>query len=68
MSTDLRARMAIMPMWIRMRRKNHCKSMMDQHRISRIQLGPCDVDGNEGEDGENVDADAEEQSSQADDG
>jgi hypothetical protein len=34
----------------------------------RTDLGPSDVHGDEGEDGDNADADAEEDASQADDG
>jgi hypothetical protein len=55
---------------MRMRRKKHRKSMMDQRRMWRIDLGPSDVDGYEGEDGDDADADAdeEEDASQVDDG
>jgi len=51
-----------------MGRKNHRKSMMDQRRMWMTDLGPSDVDGYEGEDGDNADADEEEEASQADDG
>jgi len=51
-----------------MRRKNHRKSMMDHRRMWRTDLGPSDVDGYEGEDGDHADADAEEEASQANDG
>jgi hypothetical protein len=64
----MRARMATMWMRMRMRRKKHHKSMMDQCRISRTDLGPSDVDGYNGEDGDDVDADGDEETSQADDG
>jgi hypothetical protein len=72
MSTGIRARMAKIrirtPMPMPMRRKKHRKSMMDQHRMWRIELGPSDVDGYEGEDGNDADADEEEEASQAIDG
>jgi hypothetical protein len=68
MSTGMRARMAMMRMRMRMRRKNHRKSRMDQCRMWRTYLGPSDVDGYEGEDGNNADADGEEEASHADDG
>jgi hypothetical protein len=70
MSMGMRVRMATMRMRMRMRRKNHCKSMMDQRRMWGTKLGPSDVDGYVGEDGDNADADAdeEEETSQADDG
>jgi len=48
-------------MSIRMRRKQHCKSMIDQRRMWRIDLGPSDVEGYEGEDGDDADADADEE-------
>jgi hypothetical protein len=51
-----------------MRRKNHRKSRMDQHRMCRTDLGPSDVDVYEGEDGDDADADEEEEASQPDDG
>jgi hypothetical protein len=57
-----------------MRRKKHRKSMMDQRRMWRIDLGPSDVDGYEGEDGDDADAVAdgdaneEDEASQVDDG
>jgi len=35
--------------------------MMDQHRMWRTDLGPSDVDGYEGEDGEDADADVDEE-------
>jgi len=59
-----------MRMRIRMRRNNHRKSRMDQRRMWRTDLGPSDVDGYEGEDGDDADADADEEveASQADDG
>ena len=62
--------MVMMRMWMRMRRKKHRKSMMDQRRMSRSDLGPSDVDGYEGENGDDADADAdeEEEPSQVDDG
>jgi hypothetical protein len=66
MSTCMRARLASMRM--RMRRKKHCKPIMDQRRMWRSHLGPRDVDGYEGEDGDDADADEEEEASQADDG
>ena len=52
-----------------MRRKSHRKSMIDQCRIWRTDLGPSDVDGYEGEDGDDADADADEEqeASQVDD-
>jgi len=49
------------------RRKNHRKSMMDQRRMWRTDLGPSDVDEYEGEDGDDTDADEEEEALQADD-
>jgi hypothetical protein len=64
----MRARMAMMRMRMRIRRKNHRKSMMNQRRMCRTDLGHCDVDGYEGEDGDDADADEEEEASQADDG
>jgi len=57
MSTGVRARMATVRMRMRMRRSNHHKSMMDQRRMWRTDLGPSDVDGYEGEDGDDADAD-----------
>jgi hypothetical protein len=51
-----------------MSRKNHPKSMMDQCRMSRTDLGPSDVNMYEGDDGDDADADEEEEASQADDG
>ena len=51
-----------------MRRINHRKSRMDQRRMRRTDLGPSDVDAYEVEDGDDVDADYEEEASQADDG
>jgi len=42
--------------------------MMDQRRMWWTDLGPRDVNGYEGEDGDNVDVDEEEEASQADDG
>jgi hypothetical protein len=66
MSTGMRARMAMMRM--RLRRKKHRKPMMDQRRICRTDLGPSDVAGYEGENGYDVDADEEDEASQADDG
>jgi hypothetical protein len=68
MSTGMRARMVKMRMQMRMRRKNHRKSMMDQRRMWWNDLGPSDVDGYEGEDGDDADADEKEEASQADDG
>jgi hypothetical protein len=41
---------------------------MDQPRMWRINLGPSDVDGYEGEDGNDADADEEEEASPANDG
>ena len=51
-----------------MRRKKHRKSMMDQRRMWRTDLGPSDVDGYEGEDGDDADVNKEEEASQADNG
>jgi hypothetical protein len=51
-----------------MRRKKHRKSMMDQCRMWRTDLGPSDVDGCEGKDGNDTDADEEDEASPADDG
>jgi len=45
MSTDMRARMAMMRMRMQMRRMKHCKSMIDQRRMWRTHQGPSDVDG-----------------------
>jgi len=42
--------------------------MMDQRGMWRTNLGPCDVNGYEGEDGNDADADEEEEASQANDG
>jgi hypothetical protein len=64
----MRARMATLRMRMRMRRKKHRKSMMDQRRLWRTDLEPSDVDGYEGKNGDNADADEEEVASQADDG
>jgi hypothetical protein len=55
-----------MRMW--MRRKKHHKSMMDQRRLWRSDLGPSDVDGYEGEHSYDADADEVEEASQTDDG
>jgi len=55
-------------MWMRMRTMKHCKSMMDECRMWRTDLGPSDVDEYEGEDGEDADVDEEGEASQADDG
>jgi len=68
MSTGMWARMEMMQMRMRMKRKNHCKSMMDQRRMWRADLGPIVVDGYEREDGDDTDPDEEEETSQADDG
>jgi len=68
MSTGMRARMAMMRMRMRMRSKKHRKSMIDQRRMWRTHLGPCDVDGYEGEDGDDADADEKEEALQANDG
>ena len=70
MSTGKRARLATMRMRMRMRRKKHRKSMMDQCRIWRTDLGPSDVNGYEGKDGDDADSDAdsEEEASQVADG
>jgi len=68
MSTGMRARMAKMRMRMRIRRKKHHKSMMDQRRMWRIDLGSSDVNRYEGEDGDDANADEEEEASQADDG
>jgi hypothetical protein len=64
----MRARMATMWMRMWMRRKKHLKSMMDQRRLWRSDLGPSDVDGYEGEHGYDADADEVEEALQADDG
>jgi hypothetical protein len=66
MSMGMRGRMATMRM--QMRRKKYRKPLMDQLRMWRSDLEPSDVDGYEGEDGDNPDADEEEVASQADDG
>jgi hypothetical protein len=55
--TGMRARMGTMRMGMMMRRKYHRKSMMDQRRMLRTDLGPSDVDRYEGEDGDDVDVD-----------
>jgi hypothetical protein len=68
MSLGSRAGMVKMRMWMRMGRKNYCKSMMDQRRMWGTDLGPSNVDGYDGENGDIVDADEEEEASQADDG
>jgi hypothetical protein len=67
-STGMRARMVTMRMRMQMRRQIHHKPMMDQRKMLRNDLGPRDVDGYEGEDGDDVDADEEEEASQVDDG
>jgi hypothetical protein len=51
-----------------MGRKKHRTPMMDQRRMWRTDLEPSDVDGYEGEAGDDADADEEEEASQADDG
>jgi len=51
-----------------MRRKNHRKSMMDQSRMWRTDMGPSDGDVYEGEDDDDADADEEEETLQSDDG
>jgi len=68
MSTGMRARMATMRMRMRIRRKNHRKSMMDQCRMWKTVLGSGDIDRHEGEDSDDVDVDEEEAASQAYDG
>jgi hypothetical protein len=60
--------MATIRVRMRMRRKKHRKSLMDQRTMWRINLGPSDVDRYEGEDGDDADTDQEEKASQADDG
>jgi hypothetical protein len=67
-STGMRAKMATMRMRMRMRRKNHRKSLMDQLRMWRTDLGPSDVNGYEGENGDDADGDEEDEAPQADDG
>jgi len=42
--------------------------MMDQRRMWTTELGPSDLDGYEGKDGDDADVDEEEEASQADDG
>jgi hypothetical protein len=61
----MRGRMATMRM--RMRRKKHRKPMIDQRRAWRTDLGPSDVDGYEGEDGDDADVYEEEEASRAND-
>jgi len=68
MSTDMRARTVMTPIRMRKRRKKHRKPMMDQRRMWKTHLGTSDVDEHEGEDGNDADTDAEEESSQAHDG
>jgi hypothetical protein len=68
MSMGMRARMATMRMRLQVRRKTHRKSMMAQRRMWRTDLEPSDIDGYEGEDGDDADADEEEEVLQADDG
>jgi hypothetical protein len=48
--------------------KNDRKSMMDQPRMWITDVGPSDLDGYEGEDGDDADVDEEEDGSQADHG
>jgi hypothetical protein len=60
MSTGMRARMATMQKRMRKNRKMYRKSKMDQRRMWRTDVGPSDVDGYEGEDGDHADADADE--------
>jgi hypothetical protein len=57
----MRARMVMMRLRKRMRRKNLC-------RMRRSDLGASDVDGYEGKDCDDVDVDEEAQTLQADDG
>jgi hypothetical protein len=68
MSTGMSARLGTMQMQMQMRWKNYRKSMIDQCRMWRTDLGPSDVDKYEGEDGDDADADKEEEASQADNG
>jgi hypothetical protein len=68
MSTGIRARLATMWIRMRMRKKNHRKTMLDQRRMWRTDPGPSDVHNYEGEDGDDADANGEEEASQADDG
>jgi hypothetical protein len=67
MSTGMRARMATMRMWLRMRRKKHCKPIMDQCRTWNSDQETSDVDGYECEDSNDADPDVEEEALQADD-
>jgi hypothetical protein len=60
--------MVTMRIQMRIRRKKHRRSMMDQFRMWRTDLGRIDVDGYEGEDGNDADADEEEETSQPNDG
>jgi hypothetical protein len=66
MSMGMRGRMATM--WTWMRRKTHPKAIINQRRMWRTDPGPSHDDVYEGEDGDDVDADEEEETSQADDG
>jgi hypothetical protein len=68
MLTVLRERKAMMGMWMWMRRKNHCQSMMDLHRMWSAVLGPSEVNRYEGEYGDDADADEEVEAAQANDG
>jgi hypothetical protein len=65
MSTGMRAMMATMLNGMRMKRKTHRKSRMDEHRIWRTDLRPNDVDWYEGEVSDDADADEEEDTFQA---
>jgi hypothetical protein len=56
---------ATMRMWMLMRRKKHCKPMMDQHRMWRTEGIVANVDGYVCDD---ADVDEEDQASQANDG
>jgi len=60
MSTGMRARMATMRMWMRMRRKKHCMPMMDQRRMWRTEGIVGDVNGYQCQHGDDADADEEE--------
>jgi hypothetical protein len=70
MSIGMRARMNTMRIQIRMRRNKHRKCMINQRRMWMTYLGTSDVDGYEGEDHDeaNADADEEEEASQVNDG
>ena len=63
MWTGIRARLTTMQMRMRMRTKNHPKSMIDKRTMWKTDLEHRDVNGYEGDDGDDADADEKEESS-----